>query len=112
MSGPLLQAALLAIAAAAVVTYFWRGLGVLLAGRLHPESALVSWIAAVAYAMLAGLIARIIVMPIGPLATTSLSARLAAAVLAAALFYLSRRNLILGVSAGGAALVLLTQAGF
>lgn len=111
MSGPLLLSALAAIGAAAAATYFWRWLGVLLAGRLNPNSALVSWVGAVAYAMLAGLIARIIVLPIGPLATTSTAARLGATAIAVALFYLTRRNLILGVAAGGVALVLLTQAG-
>lgn len=111
MSDPLLHAALIAVAVAAVVTYFWRGLGVLLSGRLQADSTIVAWIGSIAYAMLAGLISRIIILPIGPLATTTLTARLGATVIALALFYLTRRNLIAGVAAGGITLVLITQAG-
>ncbi|MEM1399294.1 MAG: AzlD domain-containing protein [Pseudomonadota bacterium] len=111
MTDPFIHAALLAIAGAAIATYFWRGLGVLLAGRLPADSPAVAWIACIAYAMLAGLISRMILLPIGPLATTTLGARIAATIIALALFYLTRRNLIAGVAAGGAALVLLSQAG-
>lgn len=110
MSDPFIYAALAALGAAALVTYFWRWLGVLLAGRLRADSPVVGWIACIAYAMLAGLIARIIILPIGPLATTSLPARLGATAIALALFYLTRRNLIAGVAAGGVALVLFSQA--
>ena len=49
-------------------TYAWRGLGVLLAGRLEPDSDLFRWVSCVAYAMIAGLVMRLIVMPGGPLA--------------------------------------------
>ncbi len=92
----------------AAVTYVWRALGVALAGRVRADSAALEWIGCVAYALLAGLIARMIVLPIGPLAETALAARIAAAVVALAIFFLLRRNVMLGVAAGAGALVLLS----
>ena len=92
----------------AAVTYVWRALGVALAGRVKADSAALEWIGCVAYALLAGLIARMIVLPIGPLADTALAARLAAAIMALAIFFLLRRSVMLGVAAGAGALVLLS----
>lgn len=102
---------LLVLVIAALVTYAWRGLGVLLSGRIDPEGPAFEWVGCVAYALLAGLIARMIVLPIGPLEATALGARLAAAAAALAIFFLSRKNLGLGVAAGAGALVLLTWVG-
>ena len=81
-------------------TYVWRGLGVVLSGRIRVESELFNWVACVAYAMIAGLIMRVIVMPTGLLAQTLLADRLAA-------FYFSRRNLFIGVVTGMIALIAL-----
>ena len=86
-------------------TYLWRGLGVLLSGRIKADSELFNWITCVAYAMVAGLIARIIVMPSGMLAASSLTERLVACALALVAFYASRKNLFVAVSAGVAAVV-------
>jgi len=94
--------------AGALVTYFWRALGVALSGRIDAGSPLFEWVACVAYAMLAGLIARMIVLPNGPLAETAAADRIAAAVIALAIFFLARRNIGLGVAAGAGALVLMT----
>ena len=95
---------------AALVTYAWRALGVALSGQIDPDGPVFEWVACVAYALLAGLIARMIVLPVGPLAETALGARLGAAVIALAIFFLTRRNLGLGVAAGAGALVLMTWA--
>ncbi len=92
----------------ALATYFWRALGVALSGRVDAGSALFEWVACVAYALLAGLIARMIVLPNGPLAETAGADRIAAAVIALAIFFLARRNVGLGVAAGAGALVLMT----
>jgi branched-subunit amino acid transport protein len=93
---------------AAVVTYAWRGVGVVLSGRIDPNGAAVRWIGAVAYALLAGLIARMIVLPQGPLQDTAMTDRIAAAAIALVIFLLTRRNLVAGVFAGAGVLVLLT----
>ena len=99
----------LLVVAASAATYAWRGLGVLLSGRIRVESELFDWVACVAYAMIAGLIARVIVMPSGLLAETLLAERVAACALALAAFYLSSRNLFIGVITG--MLILMTLYG-
>lgn len=101
----------LLIAGAFVVTYMWRGLGVALGGGLSLEGPLFRWVAAVAYAMLAGLIARMIVLLLGALGATPLSERVLAAAVALAVFQFSRRNMLLAVLSGATALVLLQWIG-
>lgn len=96
------------LATGAAVTYAWRALGVALSGHLDPESPLFEWVACVAYALLAGLIARMIVLPIGPLAETAMADRIGAAAIAFAAFFLTRRNMLLGVTVGIGALMLMT----
>jgi branched-subunit amino acid transport protein len=95
----------LLVIAAALGTYLWRGLGVLLSGRIKVNSELFNWVACVAYAMVAGLISRIVIVPGGMLAQTALAERLIACALAVAAYYLSRRNLLVGVGAGVAAIM-------
>jgi branched-subunit amino acid transport protein len=90
---------------AAAATYAWRGLGVLLSGRIQIESDLFQWVACVAYAMLAGLITRIIVLPTGLLGTSLLTDRLLALALALVVFYLTRKNLFAAVITGMAAII-------
>jgi len=48
------------------------------------------------------------VVPIGPLAETTLTVRLASVAIALAMFLALRRNVLLGVVAGATALVLLS----
>lgn len=100
----MLELWLLALACAAG-TYLWRGFGVLLSGRIETDSELFHWATCVAYAMIAGLIARIIVMPTGMLEDTHVADRLVACVLATGAYYGSRRNIFVGVFAGVIALV-------
>ena len=89
---------LLGLAIAA--TYFWRA-------RIDPESGLFQWIACVAYGLLAGLISRIIVMPVGLLAETEIIDRLVATAFGFVLFYVFRRNVGVGtLSAAGLFMVL------
>ena len=57
-------------------TYLWRGMGAVIAARIDPESEFLQWIACVAYGLLAGLISRIIFLPVGLLDNTELVDRL------------------------------------
>ncbi len=94
-----------------LVTYVWRALGVSLSGRIDPDGPLFAWTACVAYALLAGLIARMILLPRGDLAETATLDRLGAAAIALAVFFLmTRRNMLAAVAAGSGTLVLLTWA--
>ncbi len=97
---------LLAIAA----TYLWRGLGVLVSTRIDPQGAVFQWVTCVSYAMLAGLISRMTIMPLGILAEVPLADRLAAMAIAFLVFFGWRRKVLPGVAAGVVALVLLTVA--
>jgi branched-subunit amino acid transport protein len=94
-----------AILGGAAVTFFWRLMGLMLAGRLKPDQPVVLWVACVAFSLLAGLISRMIVLPLGPLGDTPLTARLAGVAIALAAFFLARRSIVLGVLAGAGALV-------
>ena len=91
-----------------VATYLWRGLGVALARTLDVDGELFRWVSCVAFAMIAGLMSRMILMPTGAMAATGLPERLAATACALlAYFVLTRRNLFVGVSAGALAIVAL-----
>ena len=95
----------LLVIACSLGTYVWRGLGVLLSGRINVNGELFKWVACVAYAMVAGLVSRILVLPTGMLADTAFVERLAACAVALAVYYATRRNLLLGVGAGVAAIM-------
>ena len=91
----------------ALGTYAWRGLGVLLSGRIAVNGELFTWVTCVTYAMIAGLVMRIVVIPSGLLATSLMWHRLLACVLALAAYYVFRRNLLLAVAVGAGSLILL-----
>jgi len=93
--------------AGAAATYVWRALGVALSGRIDPEGPAFDWVACVAYGLLAGLIARMILQPSGPLADVALAHRAIATAAAVAAFWLLRRSVMLGVGAGAVTLVVL-----
>ena len=105
MSSALLPWLFLLVGAAA--TYVWRGLGVMLSGRVNVDSSIMRWVAAVAYALLAGLIVRMIVLPAGSLAAISLLDRLGATAVTVVVYFITRRSIVLGVAAGAATLILL-----
>lgn len=77
--------ALLGLAIAALGTYLWRFLGVAFSGRINTDSGLFRWMSCVAYAMLAGLVARIMLMPVGLLEQAPVAARMLAVALATAI---------------------------
>lgn len=99
------------LAAAAVVTYVPRALGVALSGRIDPNGAVFRWVGCVAYALLAGLIARMILLPVGPLQETGFAERALAVTAALAAFFLLRRSVPVGVTVGTVVLVLLSSGG-
>lgn len=94
------------VIAAAAGTYFWRALGVVLSGRVRTDGPLFEWVGCVAYAMIAGLAVRILLLPTGTLAVAPLPDRVVACALAFAVYMLTRRNLFLGVGTGFVAIVL------
>jgi branched-subunit amino acid transport protein len=77
-------------------TYLWRAGGVLIAARIDPKGSLAQWFTCIAYGMLAGLISRIMLMPIGILAETPLIDRLAALAIGFVVFFAMKRSLFPG----------------
>ena len=95
------------VLACALGSYFWRGLGVWVADRVDVDSDWFRWITCVAFAMIAGLVCRVIILPVGELEHTSLIIRLAGVAIAVIAFRLARRNLLVGVLAGAVTLPIL-----
>jgi len=80
-------------------TFVWRFLGVVIGDRIPQDSHWSHWINGVAYAMVAGVMMLIVVFPSGLVATTELSWRLAA-LLVALVVMLWKRNMLIAVAAG------------
>jgi branched-subunit amino acid transport protein len=98
----------LLLLACGAATYLWRGPGVLMASAIDGRGEVFIWVSCVAYAIIAGVVARMLVMVTGALAETTLVERaLGSAAALTAYFWLTRRNLFVGVAAGAAALWLL-----
>lgn len=77
-------------------TYFWRAGGVIISSHIDPTGNLAQWFTCIAYGMLAGLISRIMLMPIGILAETHLIDRLASLSFGFVVFFLLKRHLLPG----------------
>lgn len=95
------------IVAAGLGSYIWRGLGVWLSGRVTLESPVLRWVTCVSYAMLAALIARMLMMPEGPLAAAPLIDRVIGCAVGLAALFLFKRNTLLAVLIGAGTLALL-----
>ena len=93
------------LAACGAATYLWRGPGVLLAAGIDPRRPAFTWVACVAYAIIAGVVSRMLVMPTGELAELTWGERtLGSGTALAVYFWLTRRNLFAGTLAGALAL--------
>jgi len=88
----------------AAATFVWRALGVVVVRRIDTQGAFFQWITCVSYAMVAGLIFRMIIMPESDLAAVSLTTRIAAVAIAFGAYFLFKRRLVAGVLAGGLSL--------
>ncbi|MBL4615134.1 MAG: AzlD domain-containing protein [Magnetovibrio sp.] len=109
MTEPSLYSPVLMITLAAVATYASRLLGTFLSGKISTDSAVIEWITCVTYALLAGLVVRMIWLPIGALAQTPDWMRLTAAATGLIVFAISRKNIGLAVLLGSLVLVALTS---
>jgi hypothetical protein len=97
---------LVLIAAGFLPNEIWRMLGIVVAHGLDESSELVVWVRAVATALLAGVVAKVILFPPGGLADVRLAIRLSAMAVGFVAFLLLRRSVLAGVLAGEAALIL------
>lgn len=99
---------LVILAAGFLVHEPWRWLGYALGTGIDADSEIFRWVRAVATALVAGLVMRIVVFPPGVLAGVPAWLRLAAFAAGIAIFYASRRNLGVGIL-GGAAVMVVVQ---
>ena len=97
------------VVAGALVTYVWRLVGVLLVSRINPQGAALTWVRAVATALVAALVARMLFTPSGLLAHTSLTARLSAMAAGLIAWRALGRRVEPGVAAAVLAFLLLQQ---
>lgn len=90
-----------------LATFLWRFLGVVFARRIDSAGAVFQWVTCVSYAMVAGLVFRMIVLPSNDLAEVPMWARLLAVAIAFATYFATRRRLLPGVVAGSGSLAVL-----
>ncbi len=83
----------------------WRALGLVLAHGLNERSEIVVWSRAVATAILAGVIAKLIVFASGDLAGIPLGLRVGAAACGFVAFLAVKRSVFVGVAVGEAVLL-------
>ncbi|RVU36658.1 AzlD domain-containing protein [Hwanghaeella grinnelliae] len=95
---------------AVIATFVWRMLGLALADRLASHKLLFDWVNTVAYAMVAGLMVRIIFFPTNVTAEAPMIDRLAAFAAALLVWWLRGRSQIQGFAAGVAVFALLSAA--
>ncbi|MFL6796928.1 MAG: AzlD domain-containing protein [Xanthobacteraceae bacterium] len=101
-----LQAYMLLLLVGFLPSQTWRILGLVFARGIDEHSELFVWARAVATAILAGVIAKIILSPPGALALVPFGVRLAAIACGFAAYLAVRRSVFAGVFAGEAALIL------
>ena len=77
-----------------LATDIWRWFGVLLAHRISPESLMMKWVNAVAYAMVCGVMVLVVVHPSGIVASSGLIARLPALLITMVIMIRSGQTLI------------------
>lgn len=90
----------IAVLIGAVGTFIWRVIGVGVAKRIAPDSALFVWIGCVAYAMVAGLMARVLIMPSGNMDLSAIGWRAAAFGIGLAVWYGRGKSVPWGLAAG------------
>ena len=91
----------------AAATFVWRGTGVLLVRRINADGAIFKWVTCVSYAMLAGLIFRMLILPESELASVPLWIRCSAIAIAFSAYFAVGQRLVAGVLAGGVSLSIL-----
>lgn len=99
-SDPLLYAYLLVILAGFLPTDIFRFAAVMFARRLDEDSEALIFVRAVATALLAGVIGRLVLAPTGDIAALPLWTRLVAVAAGVAGYFLFRRSVLAGVVIG------------
>ncbi len=88
-----------------LATDVWRWLGVLIGNRLLDDSLALIWVRAVATALVAAVIARLILFPTGALEATPMALRIVATMVGFGAFIVSRQRVVVGIVAAEAVLI-------
>jgi hypothetical protein len=102
---PALWPYLLVVLAGFLPTEIWRSLAVVFVRGLDEDSELLILVRAVATALLAAVVARIVLIPPGELVAVPLLIRVGAVAVGFAVYVATRRSVLLGILAGEAAIV-------
>ncbi|MGJ8572726.1 MAG: AzlD domain-containing protein [Hoeflea sp.] len=81
-----------------LATDIWRWLGVLVGNRLAQDSAALTWVRAVATALLAAVIAKLILYPVGELQNVPVIVRLVAVGVGFAAFLMTGKRIWVGIA--------------
>ncbi len=95
----------LIVLAGVLPTAVWRWAGVALAGRMSPDSEVLTWVRAVATALIAAVIAKLVLYPSGALADMPITLRLGAAGIGFLAFVTTGKNVLVGVLIAEAVLI-------
>lgn len=80
-----------------LATDIWRWAGVLIGNRLKQDSAALTWVRSVATALLAAVIAKLVLYPVGELQNVPVSVRLVAVAAGFAAFLVSGKRIWVGI---------------
>jgi hypothetical protein len=83
----------------------WRVVSVFLSRGLDETSPWLAWVRAVANALLAGVVAKLLLSPNGALATLPLWGRVGPLVFGMVVFFVVRRSIVAAIMAGEAAII-------
>ena len=90
-----------------LATFIWRFVGAAVVRTISARGDFFEWVSCVSYAMVAGLVFRMIMLPQSELAALSIGIRVSALMLAFIAYFLFKRNLLAGVVAGSVSLSLM-----
>ena len=100
---------ILAIVVTSLATYLSRFLGAVTSEKLNIKSKTFQWFNCVAYSTLAALISRMIVFPAGILNESELIFRILVLIVCAAIYLLSKRNLVIPTILSAVFLIILNN---
>lgn len=83
--------------AGAIPTQMWRWAGAVLSRTMREDSEVLKWVKAVATALVAGLIAKLVVFPSGVLADVPVWARVGAMAVGYGVFFLTGPRIVYGI---------------
>jgi len=83
--------------AGAIPTQIWRWAGALLSRSMREDSEILKWVKAVATALVAGLIAKLVIFPSGVLGEVPLWARLSALAIGYGVFFFTGPRIIYAI---------------